>query len=260
MKKFSLFCFLVLLCLCAAGGTPREKKRNTFDPRKPERQKYGRIRIRVRQETPRGSVSGRLPPKERIPGQAERFFNAINRLPESFIRRSGIRYVTFLDDLRLNGAPAGGVAGGDTIYLAMNCPETTVYHELFHIFDPKRKDKLWTRLNPRGFVYTGSAFYDADLSKFKRKRMNGNLEEKKYDADFVSRYAMSFEHEDRAETFSHMIVEGPKFLRRTEKSPVLKKKMEYIIGISGKRDLLGKDFWEKLFRPEKDAPPRRTAP
>ncbi|MBQ7207452.1 MAG: hypothetical protein IJS01_06595 [Lentisphaeria bacterium] len=125
---------------------------------------------------------------------------------------------------------------------------------------PGRKDKQWTRLDPRGSVCTGSAFYDADLSKFKRRRMNGNLEEKRYDADFVSRYAMSFGHGDRAETFAYMIVEGPRFLRRTEKSPVLKKKMEYVIEITGKRDLLGKDFRGKLFRPERPPPPPGPAP
>ena len=90
--------------------------------------------------------------------------------------------------------------------------------------------------------------------------MNGNLEEKRYDADFVSRYAMSFGHGDRAETFAYMIVEGPRFLRRTEKSPVLKKKMEYVIEITGKRDLLGKDFRGKLFRPERPPPPPGPAP
>jgi hypothetical protein len=78
--------------------------------------------------------------------------------------------------------------------------------------------------------------------------MSGNLEENRYKDDFVSRYAMSEEREDRAETFAFMIVEGNKFLRRTEKSPVMKKKMEYIIDATDRRSLLGKDFWISNFR------------
>ena len=64
--------------------------------------------------------------------------------------------------------------------------------------------------------------------------------------DFVSEYAMSFEHEDRAETFAYMIVEGKKFLKRT-KNPVMKAKMEYIMALFIERKLLSNEFWNKHF-------------
>jgi len=240
----TLCCGCLLLFSFSAGGGAREKQ---FDPRRPTAQKYGSVRIRVRQVTPRGAVSGTPVPDERVPELAERFFRALNRLPAGFVAKSGLRYVTFVTGLRLNNAPAAGVASGETIWLAEDCGVHTIYHELYHIFDPPGKNKQWLRLNPRGFVYTGSEFRKEKLSKFKRRRMSGNLEENRYKDDFVSRYAMSNEQEDRAETFAAMVVEGNKFLLRTEKSPVMKKKMEYIIDATDRRNLLGKDFWINNF-------------
>ena len=238
-------CGCLLLFSSSAGGGTREKQ---FDTKRPPAQKYKAVRIRVRQVTPRGAVSGTPVPGERVPELAERFFRALNRLPASFVAKSGLKYVTFVTGLHLNNVPAAGVASGETIWLAADCSIKTIYHELYHIFDPPGKTKQWLKLNPPGFVYTGSAFRQEKLSKFKRKRMSGNLEENRYKDDFVSRYAMSNEREDRAETFAFMIVEGNKFLRRTEKSPVMKKKMEYIIDATDRRSLLGKDFWISNFR------------
>ena len=66
-----------------------------------------------------------------------------------------------------------------------------------------------------------------------------------FDADFVSRYAMSNEREDRAETFAYMMVEGRNFLRRTQRSHVLKKKMDYIIQITTENNTLSASFWKR---------------
>ena len=206
---------------------------------------YGRITITVRQIVPKGQISGRLPDESKVPDMAKEFFQALNELPEEFIYRTGIKTVTFLEDLKLNGADAGGVAGGGMIWLRPQAPRHTIYHEIFHIFDPDRNDKSWTKLNNRRFIYTGSDFYAADLSRSKTRKMNKNVEEHRFDYDFVSRYAMSDEREDRAETFAAMVVEGPNFLRRAAASSVMKKKMEYIIDVTGKRNLLGRDYWRQ---------------
>ena len=255
MDRKSLSAVLSLGCVLlfftsVQGGTRESRRMKEFDPRRPTAQKYGSVRIRVRQVTPRGGIAGTPVPRARVPELSERFFRSINRLPESFISKSGLKYVTFVTGLQLNNAPAAGVASGDTIYLAADCDAHTIYHELYHIFDPPGKNKQWLKLNPGGFVYTGSVFYQERLSKFKRKKMSANLEDGRFKDDFVSRYAMSNEREDRAETFAAMIVEGERFLRRTEKSPVMKKKMEYIIDATDRRNLLGKDFWSRRFRPE----------
>ncbi|MBR4662251.1 MAG: hypothetical protein IKO93_00120, partial [Lentisphaeria bacterium] len=207
--------------------------------------------IRIRQvRSTSYEVKGNLPDDAQVPLLAEKFFKALSVLPPSFMERSRIRYVTFLDDLTLNRAPAGGVANGDTIWLNTKFNAVSVYHELFHTFDPylMNQNRKWLALNHKNFVYTGSKFMSVKATKFRRKKREDNLATGRFDQDFVSRYAMSNDLEDRAETFAYMIVEGPRFLARTARSSVLQKKMDYIIGMTGKKRLLGKDFWDKHFK------------
>lgn len=241
----SLLYVLVVTGMLVVPAAATEKRRefSKFDSKK-----YKNVRIVVRQVLPGGAISGVLPPQNAVRDAAKRFFDAIDRLPEDFIKRSGVKYVTFLEQPTLKKVPVGGVARGDSIFLNINCPDKTIYHELFHIFDPHPKDRKWTRLNHKKFVYTGSDYYKAKLSSIKRKRKERNLSENTFDADFVSRYAMSNEREDRAETFAYMISEKKRFLQRAERSDVMRRKMEYIIDITGKRNLLGKEFWQEIFQ------------
>lgn len=206
--------------------------------------------VEVRQLQPQGNITGILPPSELVANLSRKFFNAIKKLPKEFIKNSDIRYVTFLDDLRLKGISAAGLASKETntIYLSTKFREITIYHELFHIIDPVRKNKNWCRLNANNFVYTGSQYYSENLSKSQYKRAKKNLTRRTFNLDFVSRYAMSNEVEDRAETFAHMIVEGPNFLKRTRKSKVLKRKMDYIIQITSEKKLVSKSYWKRRFR------------
>lgn len=203
--------------------------------------------IKVRQELSRDKrISGRLPPDYIVNGLTLKFKKAIRKLPIEFVRKSGIRYVTFLTDLRLKRIPAAGIAHVDTIYLStQHFSALIIYHEMFHIFDPKRQNQEWCKLNAHKFVYTGSKYYAEDLSKREIKRKNNNLSTGKYTNDFVSRYAMSNEVEDRAETFAYMVYEGSKFRLRRKKSLVLKRKMEYIIKITSEQNLISKQFWNK---------------
>ena len=128
----------------------------------------------------------------------------------------------------------------------MDFDTKTVFHEFFHIFDPHRKDANWTKLNGSKFIYGGSVFYKVDLNSKQRRQVKRNKRNDDVEEWFVSEYAMSFEHEDRAETFAHMIVEGKKFLKRT-KNPVMKAKMEYIMTLFIERKLLSNEFWNKHF-------------
>ena len=225
--------------------------------------RFGKIKIRVRQNRPGDyDIRGNLPAESKVPEMAEKFFAGLAVLPPGFLERSRIRYVTFLDDLTLKKVPAGGIASGDTIYLNTNFEIPVVYHELFHTFDPStqiNQNRKWMSFNHRDFVYTGSGFDKMRATKFRRKKRQENLETGRFDQDFVSRYAMSTDVEDRAETFAAMLSEGPAFLDRVAKSPVLKKKMEYIIELTGKKRLLGKDFWDRHFHPEKKDPPATPA-
>ena len=174
--------------------------------------------------------------------ELQRFFKALEELPQSFVKSSGIAKVMICKDLRLKNEKADGVATADCIYLTSGFHPRTVYHELFHVFDPKRKNSKWTKLNNREFYYQGSKFYPQKDNRKNRKRKE---KAKSFESDFASEYAQSFEWEDRAETFSFMIAEKKKFAEKAQKSPVLKKKMLYIIDMTSGRKLLGKDFWGK---------------
>ena len=219
-------------------------KKTKFDSKK-----YNNHSIVVRQtKPPVDQIGGNLPPEDVAKKEAKRFFAALDQLPANFIKRSGLKYVTFLKNLTLNNVPAGGVARGDSIYLVVGFSDKTVYHELFHIFDPRPKDRKWTRLNDKKFVYTGSDFYSEKVSSVKRKRKAQNLQEGTFNDDFASRYAMSNEKEDRAETFAFMVSEKQMFLTRTAKSTVLRKKMEFIVRLTSKNNLLGSNFWQEIFK------------
>ncbi|MBE6392010.1 MAG: hypothetical protein E7042_07445 [Lentisphaerae bacterium] len=244
IKKTLMLIFLsgvICLPVLRAGN---EVKKSKFESRR-----YNNHSIVVRQTRPHvDHIGGRLPSEDVVKRAAERFFAVLDQLPANFIKRSGLKYVTFLNDLTLNNVPAGGIARADSIFLNVNFSDKTVYHELFHIFDPRPKDRKWTRLNNKKFVYTGSDFYAEKVSSVKRKRKAKNLQDGTFDDDFVSRYAMSNEKEDRAETFAFMISEKQGFLRRTAKSPVLRKKMEFIVRITSKNNLLGSQFWQNIFK------------
>ena len=244
-RVFRLFIpllFLLMMLHSADAAAIRRTDKNF------QHKKYSRHKIIVRQKRPKSKyVSVSLPPLNKVEPAAKKFFTALDKLPEEFIKRTGLKYVTFVTDLKVNKISAGGVAAGDTIVLNLSFSDKTVYHELFHIFDHNNDLRGWKKLNDDGFIYTGSDYYKERMSLGRKKRKEKNLASKRYNADFVSLYAMSNEREDRAETFAYMISEKKKFLDRTEKSEVLREKMKFIIDNTSKKKLLGKEFWLKNF-------------
>ena len=176
----------------------------------------------------------------------QNFFECLEYLPENFVKRSGINKIVILDDLALKNEPAGGVACGNVMVLRKGFHKHVFYHELFHIFDDTvHTNKQWCNLNPKDFVYKGSSFYEVELKKRDAKKVEKNSWLNKMMPHFVSEYAMSFEHEDRAEVFAAMVVEGKDFRKRTAKSAVMRKKMNMIMDMTESKRLLGRDFWKK---------------
>ncbi|MBQ7187957.1 MAG: hypothetical protein IJR99_00930 [Kiritimatiellae bacterium] len=210
-------------------------------------QKYG-FKIERKPTFKKGGIQGKKIPDEQLDDELDRFFDALKILPLEFVKRSGINIIIICSDLTLaNGKHPGGIAVGSAMYLPVGFSPKTVYHELFHIFDNKKSDSKWTDCNPKSFVYKGSSLQSITLNKKEKKAVERNRDDDRIQKAFVTDYAQSFEREDRAETFAHMMSEGPAFLRRTEQSPELTGKMKYIIKLTGKKGLLGKDFWDKRF-------------
>ena len=235
MKKL-IYC-LVCAVLCAGGSVYAKNK--VFKKR------YGSRTIFVRQKRTGGNIGGTALAVKELEQASIRFFEMMDKVPPKLISASGLRQVGFYKNLRLNKVSAGGIASGNIMYLSENFSEYTFYHELFHIFDNVSRSTRWCKFNHKEFVYTGSDFYSKNSSGRKAAKKQKNLEEKRFDNDFVSRYAMSNEKEDRAETFAAMMVEGAKFLARAQKSDVIKKKMQYIIEVTGNSRVLGKHFWSE---------------
>ena len=233
------------LALPLYGGSNKDNIGKTDFSRQFQK-RWGNKPIKIRQVNYSNQVRGTFPNSSTVERCAERFYKTLDYLPESLIRKSRLKYVTFLRDLKLNNQAASGVASGDTIFLHVDFTVETVFHEFFHVFDPIRKNEKWCKLNDKSFVYSGNQFYSVNMSRKKKKQVKRNNRKSDIEESFVSEYAMSFEWEDRAETFAYMIVEGRNFLKRT-KNPIIKAKMEYIMTLFIQRGLLDEAFWEKHF-------------
>ena len=247
-RKFSILVLILALGLPTFlfGADDSRSRRGKENFSNSFKKQWSSRPLKVRQQNLSKDISGSFPSSSVVAKSAERFYKALEYLPPDLIKKSGLKYVTFLRNLKLNGQPAGGAAGGGVIYLPPDFAEKTVYHEFFHIFEKSRKNETWCKFNPPGFRYTGNQFYGSKFSKKEQKQIRKNIRKDDVQEAFVSTYAMSAEGEDRAETFAFMIVEGKRFLKRT-KNPVMKMKMEYIMELFIQRDLLNKQFWEQHF-------------
>ena len=211
----------------------------------------------------------------------DRFIGVLEELPEGFVKACNIGSVWFSDEIvDMSGQHAGGVASGEGINLSVGFDKGTVYHEMFHKFeccitDSQRRE--WDELNPKEFIYEGSAWdaftgNDENSKKAAEKRMKRlkagkekssreRLEEsrKKKDnlriaanktnetvqAAFINEYAQTTPGEDRAEVFRCMVEEGPRFFLRVQRSEHMRKKMEFMMRLTGTKKFLGADFWEE---------------
>ena len=109
-RVFRLFIpllFLLMMLHSADAAAMRRTDKNF------QHKKYSRHKIIVRQKRPKSKyVSVSLPPLNKVEPAAKKFFTALDKLPEEFIKRTGLKYVTFVTDLKVNKISAGGVAGG----------------------------------------------------------------------------------------------------------------------------------------------------
>ena len=211
----------------------------------------------------------------------DRFIGVLEELPEGFVKACNIGSVWFSDEIvDMSGQHAGGVASGDGINLSVGFDKGTVYHEMFHKFeccitDSQRRE--WDELNPREFIYEGSSWdtftgndenskkaaerHMKRLKAGKEKSAKERLEEsrKKKDnlriaanktnetvqAAFINGYAQTTPGEDRAEVFRCMLEEGPRFFLRVQRSEHMRRKMEFMMRLTGTKKFLGADFWEE---------------
>jgi len=117
-----------------------------------------------------------------------------------------------------------------------------IHHELYHAIDSADDfnglfDNRWKKLNTPGFVY------NEDLIQGQEPRQRRTLRETR---GFISSYAMQAVHEDKAEVFSHMIVDYKGIEALAKKDPILERKMhrmkELMNSVSSEFD---EEFWKE---------------
>ena len=172
-------------------------------------------------------------------------------LPRSVVEKAKITKLVFCAGLSLNRQERGAVPAfeANTMYFdptlgAYNphYQRNVIHHEFFHVIDQRTRrlfdDKEWQALNSKEFRY------GAGGDKM-RSRGVGELTDKL--PGFLTIYATSACEEDKAELFSHMIVDGAFVRERLEKDPVMKTKFECL-----KRRLVefdsnfDKAFWDSI--------------
>lgn len=248
MQKIKiLFALAALCCVCAFQLYGGDKE---LDKSYRKAAKHYGFTIKTEPKFHRG-VKGSILPVASVEPDLNRFFEALGELGESFVKKSGLSRVIICSNLTLHGMPCAGVASGNTMYLSKGFSKKTVYHEMFHIFDKHSDDKDWQRCNHERFIYRGIDFQDKPLSKNKKKKLEKNRLKYNIDfsGDFITDYAQSDEKEDRAETFAYMIAHSKMFWQRAIKNRALWMKMRYIIEMTSRNSLLGKDYWVKKFGP-----------
>lgn len=162
------------------------------------------------------------------------FYDAMDQLPEEFIRNSGLKHVYIQANLKSGKMRCSGCASRPRMWLDKDAGEKTVFHEMFHVYGKNCKE-LWDEP-------TNSPDFEYHYGRKERKERRKYYEQQR--KNFVSQYAMTNGSEDRSEVFAHMMIEGPRFVARTKESPWLQKKMDAIIRVCTE-DVGGTDvaFW-----------------
>lgn len=240
----------------SATNSIREKDDLSYDD-STDKYKHLGILISRKDNCSSDDITGEALNKEEFKIAAARLMSALDKLPESCIKNSGINNIVILHSLRYKNVLISGFSHGDCMYFLPEVDARTIYHEFFHRFDNQKQSAEWKRFNADRFTYLDRGNSSANKSRFTSGKPGGIQKlidnNRRYADDFVSAYAMTNEREDRAETFASMVEEGPAFLSRTKQNEVLKQKMLYIIKLTDSSNIMGKDYWPEHLNLQKNA-------
>ncbi len=160
-----------------------------------------------------------------LPRARELIYSELSIYSPAVIKESRLERIVLCSSLVANNADARGamVAQEGSLYLDVRLIEMwtrvrrTFHHELFHCIDYrddlwKYADPDWEKLNEEGFKYS-------------RKKFSGKADLFVHRLGFMTNYSMTAVHEDKAELYAHMIVYYNHVLGRSERDPILKKKV-----------------------------------
>ncbi|MCC7529163.1 MAG: hypothetical protein IT342_11600 [Candidatus Melainabacteria bacterium] len=176
--------------------------------------------------------------------------NELSIYSNNVLKQSRLSRIVLCNDLASLGKKVAGLADlqwlgltwffGNQILIDVAYPLNTyarlvIHHELYHLIDSVDDfnglyDNAWKKLNSPKFKYNADLPPDSKASAF---------------AGFISTYSMQAVHEDKAETFAHMIVDYKGIEKLAKKDFVLKSKIrrmkELMKTFSSEFD---DDFWQ----------------
>lgn len=171
--------------------------------------------------------------------------------PPSYIAKAQVHSIVFGAGLSVDGQFRAAVPAfeGYTMYydpaLGSYSPEyqrRVIHHEFFHMVDQRMKliyrDPEWSKLNPPGFRYgSGGA----------KMRTSGVGKLTDTIPGFLTLYGTAAVEEDKAELFSHMIVDASFVKDRAAHDPIVAAKIALLRQRLAKFDpAMGDGFWKKV--------------
>jgi hypothetical protein len=168
------------------------------------------------------------------------FFEEWRKYPEAFMRKSGLKNIVFVKDLRVAGQQRYAMPEGrtGTLYFNVNYVNEknatylrhSIHHEFYHLIEKNYfgsfyyKDPNWSVFNKRRFSYG-----DGGATAYRKPRHSRKSHPRR---GFVTGYCTYGPEEDKAEIFAYLMTapELPKLLHWMKKDPYLSSKVAYMMG------------------------------
>jgi len=152
----------------------------------------------------------------------------LNKYNHEFLKKINLKYIVLCQKLSISGILTAGIPHHKMKTLIIDVKfnsehfERVIHHEVFHIINDGYKDYFdeneWSKLNDDNFQYAACSTCTDKTGLNVYKEFNG----------FFTEYSKSTASEDMAEVYSHIISDKNIVEFRTNKDPILKKKVEFI--------------------------------
>ncbi len=161
-------------------------------------------------------------PHSQVTQYIELFVGELSLYRASFLKKAGLRRVVLCSALNWSGEERSGLAckQNSELYFDITAAQfndryqrTVIHHELYHLVDfaedgQDTVDETWRRLNGTSYVYKKRTL------DFRASMLVGSIE------GFLTSYATTNVAEDKAETYSNMVV-SPKRVRELAASDLV---------------------------------------
>jgi len=152
----------------------------------------------------------------------------LNKYDQEFLKKINLKYIVLCQKLSISGILTAGIPDHKMKTLIIDIKfnskhfERVIHHEVFHIINDGYKDYFdeneWSKLNDVSFKYTACSTCSDKTGLYVYKEFNG----------FFTEYSKSTASEDMAEVYSHIVSHKDIVEFKTNKDPILKKKVEFI--------------------------------